>query len=123
MSEITSRIKTLQNTSRTLKDLSKEPVPKGLPGNQQKEGENFNKWLEQASTKLKSLADKWEGEIKKPKSKGTETKQNDDMNKAFTLQYLELSDAMREEARKFEMVSNIMKKKHDTAKNAINNIR
>ena len=43
--------------------------------------------------------------------------------KSFNLQYLMLQNKISHENRQFTMVSNIMKNKHDTAKNAINNIR
>jgi hypothetical protein len=42
---------------------------------------------------------------------------------SFNLQYLQLQNSMQNENRQFTMVSNIMKTKHDTAKNAIGNIR
>ncbi len=42
---------------------------------------------------------------------------------SFNLQYLQLQDQMQNENRQYSAVSNIMKTKHDTAKNAIRNIR
>jgi len=46
-----------------------------------------------------------------------------DMSQSFNMQYLMLQNKISQENRQFTMVSNIMKTKHDTAKNAINNIR
>jgi hypothetical protein len=46
-----------------------------------------------------------------------------EMQMSFNLQYLMLQNKVSQENRQFTMVSNIMKNKHDTAKNAINNIR
>jgi hypothetical protein len=46
-----------------------------------------------------------------------------EMSQSFNLQYLGLQQNMQDENRRFTLVSNIMKTKHDTAKNAINNIR
>jgi hypothetical protein len=46
-----------------------------------------------------------------------------EMSQSFNLQYLGLQQNMQDENRRFSMVSNIMKTKHDTAKNAINNVR
>jgi hypothetical protein len=42
---------------------------------------------------------------------------------SFNMQYLQLQNEMQQENRKFSVLSNIMKTKHDTAKNAINNVR
>jgi predicted secreted Zn-dependent protease len=41
---------------------------------------------------------------------------------SFNLQYLQLQNNMQNENRQFNMVSNIMKTKHDTVKNSISNI-
>jgi hypothetical protein len=51
------------------------------------------------------------------------TREMQEMNQSFNLQYLQLQQKMQQENRQFTMMSNIMKTKHDTAKNAINNIR
>ena len=51
------------------------------------------------------------------------TKQMQEMNMSFNLQYLSLQQQMQTEKRKFTALSNIMKTRHDTAKNAISNIR
>jgi len=39
------------------------------------------------------------------------------------MQYLMLQQKMQSDNRRFTLLSNIMKIKHDTAKNAINNVR
>jgi hypothetical protein len=51
------------------------------------------------------------------------TEEMQKMSQSFNLQYLGLQQAMQDENRRFTLVSNIMKTKHDTAKNAINNVR
>ena len=45
------------------------------------------------------------------------------MNQSFNLQYLMLQENMQQEQRQFSLLSNIMKTKHDGAKNVINNVR
>ena len=51
------------------------------------------------------------------------TKQMQEMNQSFNLQYLQLQQQMQADNRQFTLLSNVMKTKHDTAKNAINNVR
>ena len=51
------------------------------------------------------------------------TKEMQEMNQSFNLQYLQLQQKMQSDNRQFTLLSNIMKTKHDTAKNAINNVR
>ncbi len=50
-------------------------------------------------------------------------KQSREMNQSFNMQYLGLQQRMQDESRRFAMLSNIMKTKHDTAKNSISNLR
>ncbi|MCC7385553.1 MAG: hypothetical protein IT384_27135 [Deltaproteobacteria bacterium] len=42
---------------------------------------------------------------------------------SFNLQYLQLQEKIQTDTRQFNLVSNIMKTKHDAAKNALNNVR
>jgi hypothetical protein len=51
------------------------------------------------------------------------TKNMQETQMSFNLQYLQLQDSMQNENRQFTMVSNIMKTKHDTVKNSISDIR
>ena len=51
------------------------------------------------------------------------TKQIQETQESFNMQYVKLQQYMQEENRSFTSVSNIMKSKHDTAKNSISNVR
>jgi hypothetical protein len=50
------------------------------------------------------------------------TQQMQETQMSFNLQYLQLQSQVHEDNRQFTAVSNIMKTKHDTAKNSISNI-
>ena len=52
-----------------------------------------------------------------------QTKQMQEMQMSFNLQYLNLQNKMQGENRQYSTISNVLKTKHDTAKNAINNMR
>jgi arginine decarboxylase-like protein len=85
------------------------------------------------AAKLSSLFESLHKQIKKtamPTQRGSATPQlmnatreMQEMNMSFNLQYLQLQQKMQSDNRKFTTISNIMKTKHDTAKNAINNVR
>ena len=45
------------------------------------------------------------------------------MSMKFNMQYLQLQSQMQNENRQYTTISNVMKTKHDTAKNSISNIR
>jgi hypothetical protein len=51
------------------------------------------------------------------------TKQMQETQMSFNLQYLQLQSQMQSENRSYAAISNIMKTKHDTVKNSISNIR
>jgi hypothetical protein len=51
------------------------------------------------------------------------TKQMQETQMSFNLQYLQLQSQMQSENRSYTAISNIMKTKHDTVKNSISNIR
>ena len=46
-----------------------------------------------------------------------------EMNQSYNMQYLGLQQRLQDESRRFSLISNIMKTRHDTAKNSISNIR
>jgi len=52
-----------------------------------------------------------------------QTKAMQEMQMSFNLQYLNLQQKMQGENRQYSTISNILKTKHDTTKNSINNIR
>jgi hypothetical protein len=52
-----------------------------------------------------------------------QTKQMQETQMSFNLQYLQLQSQMQNENRSYTAVSNIMKSKHDTVKNSIKNVR
>jgi hypothetical protein len=51
------------------------------------------------------------------------TKNMQETQMSFNLQYLQLQTQMQHENRSYTAISNIMKTKHDTVKNSINNVR
>ncbi|MBV8170355.1 MAG: hypothetical protein JO219_00295 [Candidatus Eremiobacteraeota bacterium] len=51
------------------------------------------------------------------------TKQMQQTEMSFNLQYLDLQQQMQREDQEFTTVSNIMKSKHDAAKNALQNMK
>ncbi|MEO1482669.1 MAG: hypothetical protein AAFU77_11235 [Myxococcota bacterium] len=51
------------------------------------------------------------------------TRELQELNMRFNLQYLQLQHAMESENRQFTTLSNVMKTKHDSAKSAIDNIK
>jgi len=115
-----------KDTTADLRELAAQPLPAQLSDKEKREAERYTKWLKDSSQKLDELENRWHSsltEMEKNQGPTSKQKQTTEMNQSFNLQYLGLQQAMQDENRRFTLVSNIMKNKHDTAKNAINNIR
>ena len=91
---------------------------------------NMSRWNEELARKMKEFSEKSMHLYERIKtSVDTQsalfeaTKEMQEMQMSFNLQYLNLQNQMQNENRQFTMVSNIMKTKHDTVKNSISNIR
>ena len=112
------RIALLRRTGAALRDVARLPVPKVLTSLPQAALESYSasysRWLKDASRRCIRLANDWERAL---------TKESQEMEMSFSLQYLQLQEALQKESREYLMISNIMKTKHDTVKNSISNIR
>jgi hypothetical protein len=51
------------------------------------------------------------------------TQQMQEMNQTFNLGYLQLQQSVQNESRKFTVVSNVMKTKHDITRNTLSNLK
>lgn len=51
------------------------------------------------------------------------TERMTELNASYNLRYLQLQQRIQADTRQFNLVSNVLKTKHDAAKNALNNIR
>ncbi len=101
--------------------MAAEPTPIGLEEREAKQFAEYSTWLKSSSEKMDAFIK--ETEESRTSNLMRSTKEMQEMNQSFNLQYLGLQQKMQEENRKFTMISNIMKTKHDTARNAINNVR
>jgi len=120
------RIKQLRETAETFRGLARQPLPAKLSLDQRKEAERYDDWLKDRSGKLDELANRWQAALDrtgKQRDFLLAQKQMQEMNQSFNLQYLTLQQQMQDESRRFSLLSNIMKDKHDTAKNSISNLR
>jgi hypothetical protein len=106
------KIELLRKASRELRQISAGPIPRDLGEQETKTAHEFFSWCQEAAGEMDGLANLMEA-----------TREMAEMNQSFNLQYLQLQQKMQGDNRQFTLMSNIMKVKHDTAKNAINNVR
>ena len=122
--EVRKRIAILRNASRTLAALAAlaaEPTPIALQGREAKQFAEYSNWLKLSSEQIDALIEKTEES--RASNQMRSTKEMQEMNQSFNLQYLGLQQKMQADDRKFTLMSNIMKKKHEKAREVINNVR
>ena len=105
----------IRETSQQLNALAKQKYSFDDPKNAS-EAEEYDNWLADTAYLLSDFANKTEELMEV-------TRDLAEMSNSFNLDYIALQQKISHENRQFTMVSNIMKTKHDTAKNSINNIR
>jgi len=120
------RINRLQQAARSLQERAVEPLPANLTGDQKKEAAKYTRWLRDSGRKLNDLARRWQdalGNVARNKSIVISQKQMEKMNMSFNDQCSALRDELLDELRRYAMISRIMKKNYDDARNSINNLR
>lgn len=126
---LNERVEALAKASRELRTLASRPVPKGLVYDETKQAYRYGQWLRTTGDRLDALEAKGRQVIgycepkRQPGSRIPAKNEMAEMSHSFNLQYLQLQNEITEENRQFTMISNIMKDRHDAAKNAIDNIR
>ncbi len=112
---VVRRVSTLREVSDLLRREASAPTPRNLSTAELDEAKSYSAWLYQTADRLDALAQVGDAAI----STGVLT----EMSQTFTMQYLAIQQKLQQETREFNLISNIMKTKHEAAKNAVNNIR
>jgi hypothetical protein len=135
LKELRARQASIRKVAGVLGAMAAESMPKGLPAADRKTWPKFKAFLARSAKQVEAKLATWKGKLRSMTKKVQAIAPNDtkalmaatrelqEMNMSFNLQYLQLQNKISHENRQFTMVSNIMKNKHDTAKNSINNIR
>jgi len=139
---IQHRVGILLDVKAVFLTIVREGVPPGLAQSESQSAKRWLAWLESSAGKIGTLADfgaRSVGGVRHSAAGGSTigsavggssqeqllaaTKQMQETQMSFNLQYLQLQSQMQNENRSFTAVSTIMKTKHDTVKNSIINIR
>jgi len=117
-----------EDVKRTLLEMNEDlqrnhAILEGYSSNMSRLNEELAHRMKEINEKSVSFLESIQTLASSPADLFASAKLMEEMQMSFNLQYLELQQEMQNENRQFTMVSNIMKTKHDTAKNSINNIR
>lgn len=105
------RIAGLKAQSKSLTAAYRMKPTAALTTEEKAKVQDYDRWLRKQSEKARELADRGGAATTKA------------MQQSFNQQYLTLQTQMQRENRQYSAISNIMKTKHDAAKNAISNVR
>lgn len=105
------RITALKAQSKSLTAAYRMKPAASLTEDDKAKVQNFDRWLRRQSDLTRELAERGTASTTKT------------MQESFNQQYLTLQSQMQRESRQYTAISNIMKTKHDAAKNAIANVR
>lgn len=126
---VKAKVARLQEAARALRGLASQPAPKGLDYEEAKKTYGYSLWLREANERIDRVGSKgirileYCGRYRREDGKAQATAQMQEMQRSFHAQFIQLQNSLSYEHRQFSMVSNIMKNRHDMAKNAIDNIR
>ena len=119
---VRSRVANLRKTRDLLSKQARAPIPADLSPTDRAEVQRHQRWLKQSARQLDKLARNGDKLMRMEGSMGAQQEMQE-MNRSFSMQYLSLQNKLQQESREYNLVSNIMKQRHEAAKNAINNIR
>jgi len=113
--DVERRVAILRRTSAELRSVARQALPRNLTQEESAQAKDYNAWLLATSRRLDALASEGDSVAKAGAPQ--------ERTMSFNLQYLQLQTQMQDENRRYTAISNIMKTRHDTAKNSISNVR
>jgi hypothetical protein len=122
---LAQRVARLRHARDALRREAALPLPRNLSPADRSEAKRYNEWLKTAAKRLDALARRGQTLIRAQGKASSPAQQRHmgEMNQSFSMQYIQLQQKIQSESREYNLMSNIMKSRHEAAKNAINNIR
>lgn len=113
------RVEDLKRAGAYLNALAGEPLPAGATTKQRTDGYRFAQWLRNTARKMHHLSRGWEILLSRvPDSNGRNhalIERLQEMNRGFSVQYLEMVARAREEAAAFHGSSAFLRERHERA--------
>jgi len=122
------RLAQLSKTIEKLKALVDEPIPKKATASEEKEVNAYSKWLKNAIDQFNNLSSRWESYLRNrglspPKKEMKHDPQVAEDLRLLNLQYLLLRNKIYQENKDFQISSNALKKKRETVRGLILNLK
>ncbi len=122
------RLALLNQTIEKLKALADEPIPPKITASEQKEVIAYSKWLKNAIDQFNNLSSRWKAYLQNkglspPKKETKHDPQVAEDLRLLNLQYLLLRNKIYQENKDFQISSNVLKKKRETVRGLIINLK
>ncbi len=122
------RLAQLNKTIEKLKALSDEPLTKKTTAVEQKEVSAYSKWLKNAIGQFDTLSSRWETYLRNKNLSSSKKEMKVDPQvsedlRTLNLQYLLLRNKIYEENKGFQISSNALKKKRETVRELLLNLK
>ncbi|GAB4352937.1 MAG: hypothetical protein Kow006_17820 [Gammaproteobacteria bacterium] len=110
------RVEDLQRVSDYFEGLAREPLPDGATARERSQAFQLAQWLRNSARKMRHLARGWQVLLSRvPKRKGVEDQalieHLQEMNRSFSVQYLELLKTMRRELGRYSWRSEMLQER------------
>jgi hypothetical protein len=123
----TQRIEDLNRVSAYLSGLAREPLPRGLNDQDRTESFVFTQWLRNASRKMHHLSRGWSVLLSRvPKGEAQNRaliERLQEMNRSFSVQYLDMVALMQKEVTQFTWSSDELRERHERAMNLLRTLQ
>ncbi len=120
------QLKKIEITITQLRKLLSQPIPKNLTKKEKKEWQRHSAWLKKSIQRINKFQQQHKGpKVYSKSNKSTKitdkNMQQSQMN--FNAQLLALQNALQQESRRYQTLSNASKTRHQTAMNSIRNMK
>ncbi len=123
----TQRVADLKRVSDYLNGLAKEPLPKGVSAQDRTDSFVFKQWLRNTARKMYHLSRGWGVLLSRiPKGKSGNSsliERLQDMNRSFSVQYLNMVALAQKEAAEFNWSSEVLKERQERAVNLLKTLQ
>ena len=121
VSDARARVDAIRALVKTLDAQIAAPAPKSLTRSQLAGWKQETAWIQSVRDRYLAHANALEGKFASATAAGSESMVSDMAQ--MNMQFLALQNAVQNESRKFQTLSNASRTRHDTVKNSITNVR
>lgn len=114
------QVKRIREAIKTITEAMNMVLTRDADARLRREYDDMTRWLEECISRLVELADAWERDAQ---AAGDDNEAQVDVNSEYASKSIAVQEAIQNESRQFQTISNALKARHDMAMQAIRNMR